>query len=60
MAGPGPASRLRGLYAVTPDETDTARLLALAAQVLQGWPALLQYRNKRASPDARWLQVSLP
>jgi thiamine-phosphate pyrophosphorylase len=53
MAGLGPASRLRGLYAVTPDETDTARLLALAAQVLRGWPALLQYRNKRASPALR-------
>ncbi|KAI5914735.1 thiamine phosphate synthase [Thauera sp. 2A1] len=44
-----PSGRLRGLYAVTPDEADTSRLLALTARVLQGRPALLQYRNKFAS-----------
>lgn len=44
-----PPARLRGLYAVTPDEADTSRLLALTARVLQGRPALLQYRNKFAS-----------
>lgn len=48
-----PAARLRGLYAVTPDEPDTARLLALAARVLAGQPALLQYRNKGAPPALR-------
>ena len=48
-----PAERLRGLYAVTPDEADTARLLTLAARVLEGRPALLQYRNKLASPALR-------
>ena len=32
---------LRGLYAITPDETDTARLLALTERVLAGKPALL-------------------
>ncbi|TAH45516.1 MAG: thiamine phosphate synthase [Betaproteobacteria bacterium] len=48
-----PPQRLRGLYAITPDEADTARLLALAERVLQGRPALLQYRNKFASPTQR-------
>lgn len=44
---------LRGLYAITPDEPDTARLLARVAPVLAGGAALLQYRNKRADPSLR-------
>src|SRR5690554_3642112 len=40
----------RGLYLLTPDDTDTARLLARVSAVV-GHAALLQYRNKRA--DAR-------
>ncbi|WP_068808805.1 thiamine phosphate synthase [Thauera phenolivorans] len=47
------APRWRGLYAVTPDEADTARLTALVARVLEGRPALLQYRNKLAAPALR-------
>lgn len=43
----------RGLYAVTPDQADTDRLLGLVEQVLAGQPALLQYRNKLASPALR-------
>lgn len=42
-----------GLYAVTPDEADTVRLLGLVEQVLAGRPALLQYRNKLAAPALR-------
>jgi thiamine-phosphate pyrophosphorylase len=38
---------LRGLYLITPDETDTTRLLARVGAVLDG-AALLQYRNKSA------------
>jgi thiamine-phosphate pyrophosphorylase len=53
-----PTGRLRGLYAVTPDETDTRRLLALAERVLQGRPALMQYRNKFASPAQRGEQAA--
>lgn len=49
---------LRGLYAVTPDETDDERLVALAAQVLAGRPALLQYRNKRAAAAQRRTQAA--
>nr|HNH64504.1 thiamine phosphate synthase [Thauera aminoaromatica] len=48
-----PARTLRGLYAVTPDEPDTGRLLALAQSVLAGHPALLQYRNKGADAGLR-------
>lgn len=54
--GAGPVSMmgvLRGLYAVTPDLADTARLLALSEQVLAGEPALLQYRNKTADAALR-------
>ena len=48
-----PAHALRGLYAVTPDEPDTGRLLARAPAVLAGRPALLQYRNKGADAGLR-------
>ncbi|HRV79164.1 MAG TPA: thiamine phosphate synthase [Thauera sp.] len=48
-----PARALRGLYAVTPEEPDTGRLLARAQAVLAGRPALLQYRNKGADAGLR-------
>jgi thiamine-phosphate pyrophosphorylase len=44
---------LRGLYPVTPDEPDTARLLLRVLPVLALKPALLQYRNKAAPPALR-------
>ncbi|MDR1423095.1 MAG: thiamine phosphate synthase [Azoarcus sp.] len=47
------AVRWHGLYAITPDETDTPRLLEAVAAVLEGGPALLQYRNKAAAPALR-------
>jgi thiamine-phosphate pyrophosphorylase len=50
------ASRLRGLYLITPDEPDDGRLLARVAPVL-GHAACLQYRNKQASPGQRLRQV---
>jgi thiamine-phosphate pyrophosphorylase len=43
----------KGLYAVTPDEFDTGRLLEMSAYVLAGSPVLLQYRNKSADPALR-------
>jgi len=46
---PAPA---RGLYLITPDDGDTARLLARARAVI-GQAALLQYRNKAASDALR-------
>jgi len=49
--------RLRGLYAITPDDADSARLVARARAALEGsdgggWAAL-QYRNRLASPTLR-------
>lgn len=43
----------RGLYAITPDEADTARLLARVETVLRAGATWLQYRNKTASEDLR-------
>lgn len=48
---------LRGLYAITPDEPDTARLLARIGAVLDR-ATLLQYRNKAADPALRRAQAS--
>lgn len=45
--------KLRGLYLLTPDEMDTARLVARVSAVLGGKPALLQYRNKLADAALR-------
>lgn len=47
----------RGLYAITPDEADTARLLARVEAVLQAGAAWLQYRNKRADRPLREQQA---
>lgn len=40
---------IRGLYAITPDEQDTVRLLSRVRLALQGGARVLQYRNKQAS-----------
>lgn len=42
-----------GLYLVTPDCADTARLLALLDDALGGRPALVQYRSKLGDRDLR-------
>lgn len=49
--------RLRGLYAITPDDADSARLVARVRAALEGgdaggWAAL-QYRSKLASRERR-------
>lgn len=46
----------RGLYLITPDDTDTARLLERVSAVLTG-AALLQYRNKLADGALRRTQA---
>ena len=51
------ARPLRGLYAITPDDEDDARLLAQVERVLEGRPALLQYRNKRVQGAQRCVQA---
>ena len=43
----------RGLYAITPDEPDTGRLLARVEPVLRAGATWLQYRNKAADDDLR-------
>jgi len=48
----------RGLYLVTPDEPDTARLLLRVLPLLPFGPALLQYRNK-AAPAAKRREQAL-
>ncbi len=44
---------IRGLYAVTPDESDTAALVERVRAALVGGAGVVQYRNKRASPAVR-------
>jgi thiamine-phosphate pyrophosphorylase len=48
---------LAGLYLVTPDWDDTARLLRATEQALLGGAALVQYRHKFASEDLRRQQA---
>lgn len=43
----------RGLYLVTPEREDSARLLAEVERALAGRPALLQYRSKIADAARR-------
>ena len=45
-----------GLYAVTPDEPDTPRLLAAVEAALAGGARALQYRNKSADANLRLAQ----
>lgn len=49
--------RLSGLYAITPDWTDTDRLLAVTEAILQAGCRWLQYRNKTAPPALRQAQA---
>ncbi|MBI5006526.1 MAG: thiamine phosphate synthase [Nitrosomonadales bacterium] len=46
-----------GLYAITPDETDTAELLRKVRLALQGGVQVLQYRNKSADAGLRLQQA---
>jgi thiamine-phosphate pyrophosphorylase len=48
---------VRGLYAVTPDESDTTRLAALVRAAVSGGANLVQYRNKTADPLKRHEQA---
>ena len=54
MRGPWP---VKGLYAITPEETNTRRLLQLAESVLAQGIALMQYRNKGTDPVLRLEQA---
>ncbi|MEO7402665.1 MAG: thiamine phosphate synthase [Burkholderiales bacterium] len=52
-----PKPLLRGLYAVTPDTTDTATLLRHCSEALGGGARIIQYRNKTAGPDLARMQA---
>ncbi len=47
----------RGIYLITPDESDTARLLARVQPLLAAGACWLQYRNKAASATLRGEQA---
>ena len=49
--------KIRGLYAITPDEPDTALLIKKVTAALQGGVALLQYRNKAANHKLKTQQA---
>lgn len=48
---------IKGLYAITPDELNTAELLRKVQQALQGGASVLQYRNKLADKHLRLEQA---
>ncbi len=49
--------RWRGLYALTPETDDTARLVERVGEALEGGVAMLQYRAKRAVPGLALAQA---
>ena len=51
------ASRLRGLYAVTPECASTAALVAGVDAAITGGAQAVQYRCKRVAPDGRLVQA---
>lgn len=51
-------SEISGLYAITPDITDTGRLCQMVEQALAGGVRCLQYRNKNADDPLRFTQSS--
>lgn len=51
-------SPISGLYAITPECDDTARLLQIVEQALKGGARLVQYRSKQADAALRHEQAS--
>ncbi len=49
---------IKGLYAITPEHSDTATLLALIRQALQGGAQLVQYRSKSENIALKHAQAS--
>jgi thiamine-phosphate pyrophosphorylase len=46
-------TRLEGLYAITPDWGDTAKLITVTEAILRGGGRIVQYRNKTTTPCHR-------
>jgi thiamine-phosphate pyrophosphorylase len=55
---PSQPSSIKGLYAITPDERNTAELLGKTRLVLQGGARVLQYRNKLAAAELQLVQAT--
>ena len=53
-----PRSSISGLYAITPDEPDTAELLRKVRCALRGGARIVQYRNKLAGTALRLNQAA--
>ena len=53
-----PRYLISGLYAITPDELNTAELLRKVRLVLQGGARVLQYRNKLDDGELRLVQTN--
>src|SRR5690349_2880365 len=49
--------RVRGLYALTPDISDTDRLVQLVGEAISGGARMVQYRNKSARSELRLQQA---
>ncbi|MDX8386836.1 MAG: thiamine phosphate synthase [Gallionella sp.] len=58
MTSPRQNHRIRGLYAITPDEPDTLELIRKVNQALLGGAQTIQYRNKVASVELRIEQAN--
>ncbi len=54
---PSQSGRIEGLYAITPDEPDTAELIRKVRLALLGGARILQYRNKAATATLRLVQA---
>jgi|KBSSwiStaDraftv2_1062776.scaffolds.fasta_scaffold07911_10 thiamine-phosphate pyrophosphorylase len=57
MSAEARAPRLRGLYAITPEEPDTRKLLDKVAAAIAGGAAAVQYRAKKLSEETRLAQA---
>jgi thiamine-phosphate pyrophosphorylase len=53
-----PATRINGLYALTPDWLDSAKLLNAMRAALEGGARMVQYRNKCADAKLRKYQAA--
>jgi thiamine-phosphate pyrophosphorylase len=49
--------RLTGLYAITPEDTNTERLIRKVVACLKGGASAVQYRNKQATTDLAHVQA---
>ena len=50
-------ARIAGLYAVTPDTDDTARLTRIVGAALEGGARIVQYRNKKSPAELKLEQA---